>query len=135
MPGLLAGLMALACARPVLAEPVPDIPEGHWTGRVECMRAVVICADLPVVVVIGPQAADHTYPATLTYVAGGTEYPGPALVFALNPDLHTLTAHYTDFADHQFWVLRLQDDAMSGLRMVNTRFMDRSIYLTRDKQP
>ena len=127
--------MAVSLAGPVLAGPVPDKPEGRWTGRVECMRAVVICADLAVVVVIAPPAPDHTYGATLTYVAGGTEYPGPRLTFSLNPDLHTLTAHYTDFAEHQFWVLRLQDDAMSGLRMVNTRFMDRSIYLTRDKQP
>ncbi len=115
------------------AAPQADVPQGRWIGRLECTRAVLICADLPVVVVIDPPAPDQSYRATLTYRIGGADYPGPALSFALNPDLHTLTAHAVDFDQHQFWVLRLDGDAMSGLRMVNTRFTDRIIYLVRDR--
>jgi len=115
------------------AQPRPDVPEGRWTGRLECTREVLICADLPVVVVIDPPRADRTYQATLTYVVDGTQYPGPAVGFALNPELHTLTAHSVDFDMHQFWALHLDGDVMSGVRMVNTRFFDRLIYLTRDR--
>jgi len=121
----------MALASPALA--APDAPQGRWTGRLECTRAVLICADLPVVMVIAPMAPDGKYRATLTYVVNGVEYPGPALTFGLNGELHTLTAHATDFSEHQFWALRLNGDSMSGVRMVNTRITDRTIYLVRDK--
>jgi hypothetical protein len=124
-----AGLLAF----PARATETPDVPEGRWTGRLECTRAVLICADLPVVVVIDRQTSGAGYRATWTYVVGGTEYAGPTLQLALNPELHTLTAHSVDFDQHQFWALRLDGDAISGLRMVNTRFFDRTIYLVRDR--
>jgi len=116
------------------AQPAPEVPQGRWTGRMECTRAVVICEDLPIVVVIDSRAADGAYHAKLTYLAGGLEYPGETLSFTFNPALHTLTAHNTDFDQHQFWALHLDGDAMNGLRMINTRFTDRMIYLSRDKQ-
>jgi len=137
-PTIILRLVACAAlalvAPPVQAGANPDAPEGRWKGRLECTRSVLICANLPVVVVIEPKGADQTYRAKLTYVVGDTQYPGPVLSFALNPELHTLTAHSVDFDQRQFWALHLDGDAMSGLRLVNTRFTDRMIYLVRDRQ-
>jgi hypothetical protein len=57
------------------------------------------------------------------------------MTFVMKPELHTLTAHYTDFTDRQFWALRLDGDSLGGVRLVNDHYIDRYVYLTRDKQP
>jgi len=130
-----AVLACLVSASAAQSASVPDTPEGRWTGTLQCARAALGCVDMPVVLQITSDGHDLSYTAQLSYVAGDSPAAGPAITFVMKPELHTLTAHYTDFTDRQFWALRLDGDSLGGVRLVNDHYIDRYVYLTRDKQP
>lgn len=129
---ILAGLVSASATQ---SASLPDRPEGHWTGTLQCSRAALGCVDMPVAVDITPDGNDQSYVAKVSYGSGDTQAPGPAITFVMKPELHTLTAHYTDFTDRQFWALRLDGDSLGGVRLVNDHYIDRYIYLIRDRQP
>ncbi len=126
----LAGLVSASAAH---AASATDNPEGRWTGTLQCARAAMGCVDMPVVLQITSDGHDQSYTAKVTYVAGNAPAAGPSITFFMKPELHTLTAHYTDFTDRQFWALRLDGDSLGGVRLVNDHYIDRYVYLTRDK--
>ena len=134
-----AVLACLASASAAHSSPVPDItpdkPEGHWTGTLQCARDQLGCVDTPVMVDIAADGHDLSYTAKLTYTTDGAETSGPSMTFYLKPELHTISAHYRDFADRQFWAMKLDGDTLGGVRLINESHIDRFVYLTRDKQP
>jgi hypothetical protein len=130
-----AVLACLVSASAAHSASVPDTPEGRWTGTLQCTRSALSCVDMPVVLQITPDGHDLSYTAKISYGAGDSQATGPAITFVMKPELHTLTAHYTDFTDRQFWALRLDGDSLGGVRLVNDHYIDRYVYLTRDRQP
>jgi len=129
-----AALACLVSASAAHSASVTDNPEGRWTGTLQCSRAEMGCVDMPVVLQITSDGHDMSYTAKVTYVAGGTAAQGPSITFVMKPELHTLTAHYTDFTDRQFWALKLDGNSLGGVRLVNEHYIDRFVYLTRDTQ-